>query len=120
MKKTNSVEVGYNLVDAIVKPWNAQPNPPKVYVGGYRVHHGSLGAVSTMIGFTGLIASSLSEDKKTQTIIANVSGALIGAGIRLMEDDIADMPDWFNFKRQPQFQTAYVQPLQFQQSNTHF
>jgi len=112
-KKTNSVEAGYNLVDIIVKHWNTQPNPPKVYVGGYRVHHGSVGAVSTIIGVIGLVASALSEDKKTQTTIANISGAIIGAGVRLMEDDIADVNDWFNFERQPQFQTANVQPLQF-------
>lgn len=93
----NSLGLGYDLTDVFVKNWNSQTNPPKVYIEGNRIHHGFVGFASTALGFVGLITSALSDDKKTQTAIANVSGLLIGVGVRLMEDDMADVNDWFNF-----------------------
>jgi len=90
---------GYKFGDKLVKTWNSQPNPPKVYVGGNRIHHGLVGVG---LGIAGLIFEV---------------PALTGLGTILAIDDIIDMPDWLNFENnsstQPQFQTAYVQPLQF-------
>lgn len=122
-KKANILTSGYDLADIFVKRWNAQPNPPKVYVGGYRIHHGFVGAVMTTLGFVGLIVSGTSKNKDTRDLVANISGIAIGAGIRLMEDDIEDMPDWLNFEKntstpQPVLQQNYVLPSQINSTNT--
>jgi hypothetical protein len=97
-RNQNSADIGYSLADKIVKQWNAQPNPPKVYINDNRIHHGYVGFVSTALGFIGLLLSALEDDHKTRNVIANASGLLLGAGVRLMEDDIADANDWFNFE----------------------
>ncbi|MDE1819054.1 MAG: hypothetical protein KGI19_10685, partial [Thaumarchaeota archaeon] len=112
-KKLKTVDDWYALTDQIVKTWNTQPNPPKVYVGGYRVHHGTVGAFSTGVGIALAIGASLTNDKTINSLARNASPALIGIGTKLMIDDLHDFPDWFNFERQPQFQTACVQPLHF-------
>lgn len=98
VRKQTSLDLGYELADVLVKNWNLQTNPPKVYIEGNRIHHGFVGFTSTAIGFVGLVLSALSDDKKTQTAIVNVSGLLMGAGVRLMEDDMADVNNWFNFE----------------------
>jgi hypothetical protein len=79
--KLETFDDGYKTVDVLVRKWNAQPNPPKVYVSGNRVHHGLVGV--------GLAAVGLLFDNKPA----------LGAGVRLMVDDIADSPDWFNFTK---------------------
>ncbi|CDI05453.1 hypothetical protein [Candidatus Nitrosotenuis uzonensis] len=71
---------GYGLGSRLTKDWNSKPNPPKVYIGGYRIHHGLVGAALTVAGI-------LSEKP-----------ALVGLGASLALDDIADMPDWLNFE----------------------
>ena len=125
MKKTTSLELGYDLVDMPVKRWNAQPNPPKVYVGGYRIHHGLVGLGLVVSGVIGLFASTRSDNKQTRDMVVNASGLAIGAGMRLMEDDIDDMPDWFNFEKnnsmpQPVLQQIYVLPSKINQTTVSF
>lgn len=80
-KQLKTFDDGYKVGDELVRKWNSQPNPPKVYVKGYRIHHG--------LGGLGLAAFGLLFDNKPA----------VGAGVRLMVDDIADYPDWFNFKK---------------------
>lgn len=121
-KGDNPLTAGYDLANILVKRWNAQPNPPKVYVGGYRIHHGFAGTVLTIGGFIGLVVAGTAKNKDTSDLVANLSGVAIGAGIRLMEDDIADMPDWFNFEKnssvpQPILQENYMLPSQISQNN---
>lgn len=121
-KQTNNITAGYDLADIFVKRWNAQPNPPKVYVRGYRIHHGLVGLGLAALGVIGLFASTRSDNKQTRDIVVNASGLAIGAGIRLMEDDIDDMPDWFNFEKkssmpQPILQENYLLPSQISQNN---
>ncbi|GEM_PF-5491739 len=89
---------GYKLGDKLVKAWNSQPNPPPVYIAGNRIHHGLVGV---LLGLAGIVIEQ---------------PALIGLGTRLAIDDISDMPNWLNFENsstQPQFQTGYVQPMQY-------
>lgn len=97
-KEPSSYEMGYQLADGIVKEWNANSNPPKVYIGGKRIHHGLVGLSSAGAGLGSLAASGLAKDEKTKIAVETISGLLIGIGVRLMEDDIEDMPDWFNFE----------------------
>ena len=72
---------GYKLGGRLVKSWNSQPNPQKVYINGYRIHHGLVG---TLLGLAGAIFEK---------------PALTGLGTRLAIDDVADLPDWLNFER---------------------
>jgi hypothetical protein len=71
------------------------PNPQPVYIDingkRYRIHHGAVGAGLTLIGVIGM---ALSEDRRAREVFAFMTGA----GLKLMEDDIADMGDWLSFK----------------------
>ena len=98
-KKENFLNEGYQSADEAVKKWNSQPNPLPVYIDGYRIHHGLVGVGCTAVGGIGLVASALSDNKKTSSVISDLSKLLLGIGIRLMEDDIKDAPDWFNFEK---------------------
>jgi len=42
---------GVTDVQEIINSWNSQPNPPQVYILGYRIHHG---LVAALIGLYGL------------------------------------------------------------------
>lgn len=65
---------------AAVLLWRAMPNPPKVRIGGNRIHHGLVGALLFGLGaFT----------KRWE--VAAV-GAVLAA------DDIEDLPEWLDFK----------------------
>jgi len=72
---------GLELGNTLTTRWNSQPNPPEIYIGGYRIHHGLVG---TLLGLAGLITEK---------------PAITGLGVKLALDDIADMPEWFNFER---------------------
>ena len=61
--------------------WDSQNNPPKVYIGGNRLHHGLFGLGLRIYG-----------------ILEN-DDYLKGLGKSFMKDDIKDIPDWFNFKK---------------------
>lgn len=86
IKKRNTVKPfktfsdGYKLGNTLTKKWNLQPNPPKIYIGGYRIHHGLVG---TLLGLVGLITEK---------------PAITGLGVKLALDDIDDIPDWINFE----------------------
>lgn len=79
--KLETFNDGYNLADEWVKTWNSRPNPPKVYLGDYRIHHGLAGLL--------LVAAGLWLDHKS----------VVGIGARLVIDDIEDYEDWFNFTK---------------------
>ena len=98
-EKENFLNEGYQLADEAVKKWNSQPNPPKVYIDGNRTHHGFLGLCCVIGGGIGLVASTLSDNKKTTSATLDLSGLLLGLGTRLMIDDIKDARDWFNFEK---------------------
>jgi hypothetical protein len=72
---------GFNYPNDILQQWHSRLNPLKVYVSGYRVHHGAVGAGAALLGY-------LFD-----------SPALMGLGTRLMIDDIADIDDWFSFQK---------------------
>lgn len=80
-KRLRTFDDGYRFGDELVRKWNSQPNPPKVYFKGYRIHHG--------LGGLGLAALGLLLDSKPA----------VGLGTRLMIDDIADHRDWFKFEK---------------------
>ncbi|MBI5697362.1 MAG: hypothetical protein HZC29_02450 [Thaumarchaeota archaeon] len=102
-KKLSAYDNFSNRTEVVLKSWNSQKDPPKVYVGGRRVHHGTVGLGLTVAGGLSLVASILSKDKKTKSVTGTLSQALLGIGIPLMKDDIHDMPEWFNFERQKCF-----------------
>ncbi len=89
-KSLKTFNDGYELGDTLVKSWNSQPNPPKVYIDGYRIHHGLVGAILGLIG----------------AIIEKP--ALTGFGAKLAIDDIADIPNWLNFEHNNSIQ--YTRP----------
>lgn len=96
MQKLNKVKPfktfndGYELGNVLTKKWNLQPNSPKIYIGGYRIHHGLVGI---LLGLAGLITEK---------------PAITGLGIKLALDDIDDMPDWLNFERNNSIQYNYT------------
>lgn len=67
---------------SITSKWNSQPNPPKVYISGYRIHHGLVGSLVAIYGL-------LTENQYA-----------IGVGAGLAIDDISDMPHWLDFEKQ--------------------
>jgi len=71
---------GYELGRTASSLWKLQSNPGKVYVGGYRIHHGLFGAVLALYG-------TIENDDNVK-----------GLGKSLMEDDIDDLPHWLNFE----------------------
>ncbi len=95
----NGFDDGYSLGDELVKEWNSQPNPPKVYINSYRIHHGLVGLILTVGGGLGLVLSDRSGDEKTRDLSKELSSVAMGLGTRLIEDDMADMPKWFNFEK---------------------
>jgi hypothetical protein len=75
------LEMGLQDSLSVTSKWNSQLNPPKVYIGGYRIHHGLVGSLIAVYGL-------LTENKYA-----------IGFGAGLAVDDIADMPHWLDFER---------------------
>ncbi len=61
--------------------WRSMQNPPKVYPGGRRMHHGLLGAVLVVLG------------------VALKRSDVVAFGLILALDDIEDLPHWFDFER---------------------
>lgn len=79
-KSFHTFDDGYELGDLLVKVWSSNSNPPKVYINGYRIHHGLVGA--------GLCIAGIICDRP----------AMSGLGARLAIDDIADLSDWLDFE----------------------
>ncbi|MBI1657529.1 MAG: hypothetical protein IS632_01970 [Thaumarchaeota archaeon] len=81
MNKREKYTIAAFLVALIaVTAWRAMPNPPKVHVGGNRIHHGLVGAA---LFVTGALA------KRWDVAVA---------GVVLATDDIDDISQWLDFK----------------------
>jgi len=89
--KTFSDGIGWG--NTLTTKWNSQPNPPQVYISGYRIHHGLVG---TLLGLVGIIAEK---------------PAITGLGVQLALDDIADMPNWLDFEQNNSIQYNTYPPL---------
>lgn len=89
-----------SITEELLKSWNSQENPPKQYIAGRRVHHGTVGTILTGAGLASVAVSLLSEDEKTKRVTEELSQIFCGIGIPLMVDDINDAPEWFRFRRQ--------------------
>ena len=72
---------GFELGNTLTTRWNSQLTSPKIYISGYRIHHGLVGAV---LGLVGLIVEK---------------PAITGLGVQLALDDIEDMHNWLNFEQ---------------------
>ena len=81
LKPTSPVSKGMKDVQDLLKQWNSTSNPPKVYIMGYRVHHGLVGLI------TGLYA------------LDKGNGYLFGASLAAFLDDIYDAPNWLDFEK---------------------
>ena len=79
-----SFQFGYRIAHCFIDSWNEDENPSKVYIKGRRVHHGSIGAVLSLIG----IIYQAKEDS-----------FVLGCAFALMEDDVEDMYEWFDFEK---------------------
>jgi len=80
--KPSSIEkIGSKDGDMLLSLWYTQKKPRKVYIGGYRFHHGLFGLGLSIWG-------NLNNDDY-----------LKGMGNTFMKDDIEDSSDWFNFKK---------------------
>jgi len=75
------ISQGVEDMQKIINSWNSQPNPPQVYILGYRIHHG---LVSALIGLYGLYKGD---------------GYLVGAGLAGVADDIGDADHWLDFEK---------------------
>lgn len=74
-------QIGERDADLICSLWKSQTNPKKIYIDGYRIHHG-------FVGFCLRVYGILENDDYIK-----------GVGKSLMKDDIKDKHDWFNFKK---------------------
>jgi hypothetical protein len=79
----NKVKNGESIAKIMTEIWNSQKKPGKVYVRGYRVHHGA-------IGFIGALACKY-FDKPTA----------YGFFKHLMDDDRNDWHEWFSGEKLP-------------------
>jgi hypothetical protein len=81
--------LGFTAAEIMMHHWNSKKIPPEVYIFGRRVHHGEIGAL--------LSVSSLLVGKVP--IPAAVLGIIAGAGAGLIKGDLADIKEWFRFKK---------------------
>lgn len=72
---------GLELAREATMNWNNQPNPGKVFIKGRRIHHGAAGTGVVLLG------------------IITQSSKILGYAYGLMEDDIGDIDEWFNFEK---------------------
>jgi len=76
-------KLGINVGNLTTTIWRSQKNASKVYVGGYRVHHGPVGLALTLLGL------GLKND------------FLVGFGESIVKDDLDDASHWLDFEREP-------------------
>jgi hypothetical protein len=81
--------LGFTAAELLMHYWNSKGNPPEVYIFGRRIHHGEIGALLSL--------SSLLFGKVP--ISATALGILAGLGTGLVKDDLADIKEWFRFKK---------------------
>ena len=79
-KPVTPFQQGVKDIQSVTTSWSSQPNPPKVYIGPYRIHHGLVSAIMALAGYY------YDDDY------------LKGAGLAGALDDIDDLPDWLNFR----------------------
>jgi hypothetical protein len=79
--------LGFASAEIIMHQWNSKQIPPEVYIFG--VHHGEIGAL--------LYVSSLLVGKVP--IPAAALGIIAGIGAGLIKGDLADIKEWFRFKK---------------------
>lgn len=99
-EKTSTFDTFASLAEDLLKSWNSQCEPPKVYIAGRRVHHGTIGTMLTAAGIASLIASVLSENDRTKYVAGELSQIFCGVGLPLVQDDWHDRKEWFKFERQ--------------------
>jgi hypothetical protein len=81
--------LGFTAAEVIIHYWNSKSIHPEIYIFGRRVHHGEIGAL--------LSASSILIGKIPVPAVA--IGILAGVGAGLVKDDLADIKEWFRFKK---------------------
>ena len=81
--------LGFTAAELVIYYWNSKKIPPEIYIFGRRVHHGEIGAL--------LSVSSLLMGKVP--IPAAALGILAGVGAGLIKDDLADIKEWFRFRK---------------------
>jgi hypothetical protein len=81
--------LGLTAAEVIIHYWNSKKIRPEVYIFGRRVHHGEIGAI--------LSASSILMGKIPVPAVA--LGILAGVGAGLIKNDIADIKEWFRFRK---------------------
>jgi hypothetical protein len=81
--------LGFTAAEIMMHYWNSKKIRPEVYIFGRRVHHGEIGAL--------LSASSLLVGKVP--IPAAALGIIAGVGAGLIKGDLADIKEWFRFKK---------------------
>jgi hypothetical protein len=80
--------LGIAAAEILTSYWNsryAPSRPPKVYAFNRRIHHGEIGAL--------LALSSLLLRRTTP--VASIAAILTGIGLGLINDDRADIMEWF-------------------------
>jgi hypothetical protein len=84
--------LGIAAAEILTSYWNsryAPSRPPKVYAFNRRIHHGEIGAL--------LALSSLLLRRTTP--VASIAAILTGIGLGLVNDDRADIMEWFRLKK---------------------
>jgi hypothetical protein len=81
--------LGFTAAEIILHYWNSKKIHPEIYIFGRRIHHGEIGAL--------LSASSILMGKIP--VPAAALGILAGVGAGLIKDDLADIKEWFRFRK---------------------
>ena len=81
LKPKDPITQGIEDMQDLLSKWNSTSNPPKVYVLGYRVHHGLLAFL------TGIYALKKGD------------GYLFGSSLAAFVDDIEDASQWLDFEK---------------------
>jgi hypothetical protein len=81
MQHEKDIEVGVAIAKILTELWSSQKNPGKVYIRGYRVHHGA-------VGFVGAFASAYFNRPTAYGFFKH-----------LMDDDRHDSHEWFSGER---------------------
>ncbi len=80
-QREKDIEIGVSMAKILTGLWRLQKSPGKIYIRGYRVHHGALGLIGAF--------TSAYFDKPTA----------YGFFKHLMDDDRQDSHEWFSGER---------------------
>jgi|ERR687898_46570 hypothetical protein len=81
--------LGFAAAELMIHYWKSKEKPREIYIFGRRIHHGEIGALLSL--------SSLLLGKVP--IPTAALGILAGVGTALVKDDLADIKEWFRFKK---------------------